>query len=210
MHAVIYDCEFLTAEGAPRRFWCGPQDPDPIIAQIGAVKLGLETPFEIEATIKAVVTPMDRYGLRQALDPFFTRLTGITEGDITSQGVPLETALRKLDAFADGADLWSWGKDEFNMVAISCYVAGVPATIPASRFGNVCRLIRKAGMPAEDMNEVRSNTLADYYGIDHPPLTAHDALEDALSVTYALQHLLRTGALSPHDFESTELRDGLS
>nr|WP_275078093.1 hypothetical protein [Pseudovibrio sp. W64] len=37
--AVVFDCEFLTSEGAQRRFWCAPFDPDPVIAQIGAVKL---------------------------------------------------------------------------------------------------------------------------------------------------------------------------
>ena len=46
-HAIVFDCEFLTAEGAPMRFWCGPHDPDPVIAQIGLVKLGLEEGFEV-------------------------------------------------------------------------------------------------------------------------------------------------------------------
>ena len=44
-YTVIYDCEFLTAPGAPQRFWCGPHDPDPVVAQVGAVLLGLEGDF---------------------------------------------------------------------------------------------------------------------------------------------------------------------
>lgn len=32
-------------EGAQRRFWCAAHDPDPVIAQIGAVTLGLEGDF---------------------------------------------------------------------------------------------------------------------------------------------------------------------
>lgn len=40
--AIIFDCEFLCIEGSQRRFWCAAIDPDPIIAQVGAVKLGLE------------------------------------------------------------------------------------------------------------------------------------------------------------------------
>ena len=56
-------------------------------------------------------------------------------------------------------------------------------------------------MPLEDMQTTRSNKLANYFGIDHPPLRGHDALDDALSVAYVLQHLRRTGALSPSAFE---------
>ena len=198
--AIIYDCEFLTNETSPRRFWCGPMDPDPVIAQIGAAKLSLTGNFDIEDTVSLYVAPVDRYGAPYALDPFFTELTGITEDDIAREGKPLAEALRLVDTFADGAKFWSWGKDEFNMVAISCYVAGIPASIPAARFDNACKLIRKAGMPPEDMNTVRSNTVADYYKLDHPPLRGHDALGDALSVAYALQHLLRIGSLVTSDF----------
>ena len=47
----------------------------------------------------------------------------------------------------------------------------------------------------EDLAKTRSNTLADYYGVEHPPLRGHDALDDALSVAYALHHLLKIGKL---------------
>jgi hypothetical protein len=198
--AVVFDCEFLTNETSPRRFWCGPMDPDPVVAQIGAVRLSLVDTFEILETLSIHVVPVDRHGARYALDPFFTKLTGITEDEITQKGVSLDVALRSVDAFSNGARLWSWGKDEFNMVAISCYVAGIPAVIPAARFENACKLVRRAGMPQEDMNTVRSNTLADYYKIEHPPLQGHDALGDALSVAYALQHLLQKGSLAANDF----------
>ena len=43
--AIIFDCEFLVIEGAPQNFWCGPFDPDPVIAQIGAAKLDLQGDF---------------------------------------------------------------------------------------------------------------------------------------------------------------------
>jgi DNA polymerase III epsilon subunit-like protein len=55
-------------------------------------------------------------------------------------------------------------------------------------------------MPIEDLAKTRSNTLADYYGVQHPPLKGHDALDDALSVAYALQHLLKTAKLQPAAF----------
>jgi inhibitor of KinA sporulation pathway (predicted exonuclease) len=199
--AIIFDCEFLCLEGSQRRFWCAAHDPDPVIAQIGAVKLGLEGDFPIVDTFKAYVRPIDRFGNRYALDPFFTNLTGITEENIKVEGVPLQDALVKVDSFSGGSRFWSWGKDELNMVAISCYVAGIPAPIPAHRFDNAVKLLLAAGMPVEDLARTPSNKLADYYNVQHPPLQGHDALDDALSVSYTLQHLLNAGMLKPQEFD---------
>lgn len=199
--AFIFDCEFLTAEGAPSRFWCGPFDPDPVVAQIGIVRLGLEGDYTIAETKRLYVVPPDREGGRQALDPLFTRLTGIDEQVIEAEGLALKQALAEVETFCGGAKLWSWGKDEFNMLAISCYVAGIVPPIPVTRFGNACQLLLKAGMPYEDLKVTRSNTLSAYFGIEHAPLRGHDALDDALSVAYTMQHLLNDGRLKPSDFD---------
>ncbi|NTG38719.1 exonuclease domain-containing protein [Agrobacterium rhizogenes] len=193
--AIIFDCEFLCLEGSQRRFWCAAHDPDPVIAQIGAVKLGLEGDFPVVDTFKAYVRPIDRFGNRYALDPFFTKLTGITEENIEAEGVALQEALAQVDSFSNGARFWSWGKDELNMVAISCYVAGIQTPIPAHRFDNAVKLLLAAGMPVEDLARTPSNKLADYYLVQHPPLQGHDALDDALSVSYTLQHLIKTRKL---------------
>ena len=200
--AIIFDCEFLVIPGSPQNFWCGPLDPDPVIAQIGAVKLGLRDDFQILDTARFFVKPVDRHGRAYALDPFFTKLTGITEAAIATDGLSLSGAIDALDQFSDGAQFWSWGKDELNMMAISCYVANVVPKIPAHRFDNACKLLLRAGMPYEDMKKTRSNTLADYYRIEHPPLRGHDALDDALSVAYVLQHLLKAGRLSANTFRT--------
>ncbi|MGC4392816.1 3'-5' exonuclease [Agrobacterium sp. M50-1] len=198
--AIIFDCEFLCLDGSQRRFWCAAHDPDPVIAQIGAVKLGLEGDFPLLGTYKAYISPIDRHGGRYAIDPFFTRLTGITEEIIEAEGVPLQEALSSFDSFTQGARCWSWGKDELNMVAISCYVAGIQPPMPAGRFDNAVKLLLAAGMPVEDLAKTPSNRLADYYGVEHPPLQGHDALDDALSVSYTLQHLLKGGKLPPEAF----------
>lgn len=108
--AVVFDCEFLTGEGSPSRFWCGPYDPDPVIAQIGLVRLDLTDGFAIRETLRSYVIPRNRQGDRSRLDPFFTRLTGITEENIEQEGISLEEALRETKKFAAGARLWSWGE----------------------------------------------------------------------------------------------------
>ncbi|SDE32675.1 exonuclease [Limimaricola pyoseonensis] len=200
-HAIIYDCEFLTAEGSPSRHWNGPHDPDPVIAQIGAVRLGLERDFPLLDRLRLHVVPRDRAGHRQPLDPLFTRLTGITETVIDDEGLSLAEALARLDAFSEGLRLWSWGKDEFNMVAISCYVEGLAPPIPVSRFGNAGDLLLKAGVPLAELMTLRSNMMAAHFGVAPPGLRGHDGLDDALSVTYALQHLLREGRLEAAAFD---------
>lgn len=199
--AIVFDCEFLVTENAQRRFWCGPHDPDPIIAQIGAVKMALTENFEIVDTFKLHIKPIDRFGNRYILDPFFAKLTGITQQTIDTSGVSLLDANEKLRDFADDAKLWSWGKDELNMMAISCYVAGIKPSLPAHRFDNACRLMLAAGMPYEDIKRTRSNALADYFKLEHPLLRGHDALDDSLSIAYVIQHLLREKRLSSKDFE---------
>ncbi|MFK3777650.1 3'-5' exonuclease [Agrobacterium sp. NPDC089420] len=195
--AIIFDCEFLCLEGSQRRFWCAAHDPDPVIAQIGAVRLGLEGDFPLLATHRNYICPIDRHGRRYGIDPFFTALTGITQDTIDAEAVPLQEALSGFDRFSEGVQCWSWGKDELNMVAISCYVAGIQPPIPADRFDNAVKLLLAAGMPVEDLARTPSNKLADYYGVEHPPLRGHDALDDALSVSYTLQYLLRAGKLRP-------------
>lgn len=199
-HAIVYDCEFLTAPGAPQRFWCGPRDPDPVIAQIGLVKLALDGDFAITDRLRLHVIPRGRDGARILLDPLFTSLTGITEEVLSEEGLPLAEALTRADRFSEGAQFWSWGKDEFNMIAISCYVAGLAPVIPVQRFGNACTLVQQAGMPYDDILQTRSNTLAAYYGLDLPELRGHDALDDALGVAHVLSHLLRRGDLTVDAF----------
>ena len=46
-----------------------------------------------------------------------------------------------------------------------------------------------------------SHALSAYFGLSHAPLSAHDTLDDALSLAYACQHLLREGRLTSDDFK---------
>lgn len=195
--AVIFDCEFLTAPGAPQRFWCGPEDPDPVAVQIGAVKLALSPEAEVLETWEQIIVPPSRSGAVPAIHPFFTKLTAIDEARITREGVPLEDALTRFDAFSGGAPFWSWGKDEFNLLAISSYVAGFAPPIPAIRFGNAVHLFVAAGFDAETIHGLRSPGLPAFLGLDSSGLIAHDALGDARAVAMAVQHLIRTQRLDP-------------
>ncbi|MCY1708959.1 exonuclease [Pannonibacter sp. SL95] len=204
-HVIIYDCEFLTNATANRRCWFGCMDPDPLVVQIGAVKLMLDDDYRIEQRFMRLVRPIDRFGEPMLLDPFFTQFTSIEQTAVDCDGVSLSTALTELDSFADGADFWAWGKDELNMIAISCYVAGLPVPIDACRFGNASALLVRAGMPVADVMTTRSSSLSVYHGIERKGAKAHDALDDALSVALTLQHLMRQGLLTSRDFSVREM-----
>ncbi len=195
--AIIFDCEFLTAPGAPQRFWCGPNDPDPVVAQIGAVKLALTEDAPILETWEQVILPPSRSGKPADLHPFFTKLTGIDSARVARDGVPLDDALADLERFSDGATFWSWGKDEFHLLAISCYVAGLAPPIPVERFGNAAWLFALAGFSDETIHGLRSPGLPAFLGIDAGALRAHDALGDAQAVALSLQNLIRTDRLDP-------------
>ena len=192
---VIYDCEFATAPGAPQRFWCGPEDPDPVVFQIGAVRLSLEAPFEALDRFEVLVCPRDRRGGVIDLHPLNAKLTGVTPERLAAEGVDLAEALDRLAGFAGQDMLWAWGKDEFNMVAISCYVAGIAPPIPATRFGNAPVLFLQAGIEAEVIHGLRSNTMLEHFGLSLPDARGHDALGDARMVAEVLRQLLTEGLL---------------
>ena len=85
------------------------------------------------------------------------------------------------------------------MLAISCYVAGIVPPLPVQRLGNACTLMLKGGMPYADICKTPSNDFARYSGVGRRGCRDHDALDDALSVAAALQHLLRGRALVAED-----------
>lgn len=86
------------------------------------------------------------------------------------------------------------------MIAVSGHAAVVAPPILVTRFGNATVLTERAGMPPEDIHKTRSNTLAAYYEVEHPPLRDHDDLNDAMAVAYVMQDMLRQGLLTPEDF----------
>lgn len=199
--AIVYDCEFATAPGAPQRFWCGPEDPDPIVFQIGAVRLSLEPPFENLARFEVLVTPRDRNGAPLELHPLNASLTGVTPERLQAEGVDLGEALGMLAEFAGEDMLWAGGKDEFNMIAVSCYVAGIAPPLPVTRFGNAPTLFQLAGVPIEVIHGLRSNTMLDHFGLTLPDARGHDALGDARMVAEVLRHLMAKEWLPPSALE---------
>jgi hypothetical protein len=83
----------------------------------------------------------------------------LTASQIAAEGVCLAEALTTFAAFAQDNMIWSWGKDELNLMAISPWIAGIPAPLSVQQFGNACNLLLKAGVPYADVHSSRSHTL---------------------------------------------------
>lgn len=197
---TIYDCEFLTAPGAPQRFWSGPTDPDPLVIQIGAVRLSLEPPYLLSDANGWLVTPVDRDGNVVALHPLVTKLTGITDDAIEKAGVALDRALIALNEFSEGDTLIAWGKDELLTLAASLFVQNKTSVIPVHRFRNAVPLVVASGEPADVVENLRSHTICRHFGLPETG-SAHDARSDALSVARVFQYLLNSGRLDAHHFD---------
>lgn len=196
---LVYDAEFLTSPGAPQRFWCGPSDPDPLVIQIGVVRLRLVPPFDLSEPQDWLIRPVDRDGRVVPLDPLVTRLTGITDAMLEAQGLGLGEALSRLDAFRAGDPMYAWGKDELTSLAPSLFVQGIQSPIPAQAFRSAVPLLVRAGLPPDTVITLRSHTLCAHFGLPEAG-PAHDAKGDALSVAHVLRHLLQRGDLVAGDF----------
>jgi hypothetical protein len=132
-----------------------------------------------------------------SLSPLAERLTGVTNARLADEGIALGTALERVAEFAAGSALWSWGRDDHNLMGISCYIEGIAPPIPATWFGNATTLLQQAGIALDDIHALRSNTLPEHFGLTVTGACPHDALGDVRMVAAVLRHLKAAGRLDP-------------
>jgi len=193
---VLFDCEWLTDEGAWQRSNCGLFDPDPQIVQIGALKLDLDNDLKIIKTFDQLVQPVARDGTPHKIPKFFSDFTGISQQDINMRGKDLKTVIQDFVLFSEGCTaFWSWGKDELSL-AKSCYLSKISFPINAEHFGNLSKIFWKSGMSLTDIYTTNSGRLAQHFGLTLENHTEHNALCDVTSIHAALSHLLEIGKLN--------------
>lgn len=193
---VIFDTEYLSCDGTMYRLWSAAHDPDPLLVQIGAVLLDLSDTARIADTLNLLVTPRDRQGRVCGLDSYFVELTGISNDRLRAEGVTLAQSLNMLNHFAQGSDFWSGGKDELFALGVSCFLQNVAPSIAPNRFHNLKSVALEAGVPEVDISATNSAGLSGYFGVSLPDLHEHDALDDALSLSHAVLHLLEEGRIT--------------
>lgn len=196
-HFIIFDCEWLTDEGSNKRFWCGPNDPDQILVQIGAVKVVVDTSLEIAETFSRLIKPVDRFGNPCVLSDFFTQLTGITPERIAEEGRSVQQVLKEFSTFCGNAKIWAWGKDEMIALGLASFLGGFVPPLPATQFDNMSKIFMRAGMEHDTVVSTRSNRLAAHFGVDPGNLQPHDGLDDALSIFHALKFLVDQKRVDP-------------
>lgn len=176
---VLYDLEWTSWEGAAKRHWSGPNEYREVV-QIGAIRVDGSMLEELE-----VLTQFVRPRINPLLSDYFVALTGITQEDVDSRGVPFQAALVRFAEFCDGCPAYSWGWDYavlFENAALNGMWAYPMAPV---QFADIRRLFHGYRVPAQDY---MSSTIPRHFGIE-PPAHAHDALNDARSILVALRAL---------------------
>jgi inhibitor of KinA sporulation pathway (predicted exonuclease) len=178
---VIYDLEYTSWEGAEARGWSGPGEFREIV-QIGAVKLaGLSEQLELES-LDILVKPR----LSPTLSEYFIELTGITQADVETKGLPFEEALRCFAGFAAGCKALSNGGDD-EVLATNCSLHGLEFPFQPGALVNIAQTLRET--LSHDVT-VRSCDLPAWLGLASPG-HAHQALSDARAIAIALRYVLQ-------------------
>jgi inhibitor of KinA sporulation pathway (predicted exonuclease) len=194
-HFIIFDCEWLTDEGAWERSNCGPNDPDPQIVQIGAVKVVLDQEMTIVQRFDQYIQPRKRNGAFWDIPRYFSDFTGITKDVIEKEGKELVDVINDFSSFSkDCKALWSWGNDELS-IAQSCYLTGINFPLSAVLFGNMSKVFLKSGMPLTDILKTSSGKLSQYFRVSLENHREHNALCDVLSIHGALKFLYQSGKM---------------
>jgi len=177
---VVYDLEYTSWEGAEARRWSGPGEVREIV-QIGAVKLvSLPGQVEIES-LDLLVRPH----FRATLSDYFIDLTGITQADVDTKGLPFAEALRRFADFAAGGAALSNGDDN-EVLAINCSLHGLTNPFSSDALVNIARELRGA---LNYDRALRSADLAGWLGAPSPG-RAHQGLADSRSIAIALRRAL--------------------
>lgn len=146
------------------------------IVQIAAILVDSETGDEL-ATFNQLVTPV--YEKRVA--DFFTELTGITQEQVDTEGIPFEQALSKFVQFAGNVDIYTYDKDE-EVLRQNCGYIDLMWPFTTS-FIRVKTLLPQYGV---DPDAYSSGTLYKAAGLRMDG-HVHNALHDVRSMAAALR-----------------------
>ncbi len=186
---IIYDTEYWTEDGAPKRNWNGPDDCPPLLVQIGGLKVKVEKGLPLTEEFSALVKPRDEFKKAVAITPFFEKLTGITQERIDKEGKELSDAIAEFYAFTGDRYMYSYGRDFLSTIVPSCFIQSVQNPFKPTQGKDIRQLLRLAGMSVEDMKANTSGSLAKHFGIELNNHWVHDARCDANSILVTLRHL---------------------
>lgn len=182
---VIFDLEFTAWEGSQERDWSEPWETREII-QIGAIRVKDDAALTEVDRFLCYVSPTQN----SELSDYITKLTGIDQETLDTEGFAFDEAFDVFMAFCDGARaILSYSGDP-EVVAENCRINGI-AEPDWPRFGNIQPVLgNRAGRP---FAETSSCYLPSLVGLETEG-REHDALDDADAIITTLR-VLRTRGL---------------
>jgi hypothetical protein len=194
---IIYDTEFWTDTGVWERRWRGLSDFPPLLMQIGAYKVLLESDWPIVGEFFDYILPIDQFGIEAPVTEYFTKLTGISESIIRSRGCQLSDAIANFSDFTGDHLMYCYGNDIIATILPSCYLRSIKCPFKPNQALDIRHVLFRAGISAEDLYSNSSGTLARLLGAYVQPGLQHDALADAASIVAGIRWLHEAGRLPP-------------
>ncbi|MGB8366116.1 MAG: exonuclease domain-containing protein [Rhizomicrobium sp.] len=184
--AVVFDLEYTAWPGSMEQRWLRPGEHREVV-QIGAVKVDAGI-FAETASFSRLTRPR----LNPRLSPYFEELTGIGNGVLAAEGIDLAHAYRAFIAFADGAPLVSFGRDDL-VLADNLGLYGIIDAPPLPAHINIVPWLKAQGIDPRGSHacDVARLAGAAFAG------RRHDALDDARSVALGIATLVARGAPHP-------------
>jgi len=193
--AVVFDLEFTAWPGSMDHRWLRPGEFREVV-QIGAVKIDAASLAEV-AAFDRLIKPR----LNPELSPYLQTLTGITNRAVAERGVDFAEAYRAFVAFADGARLFAYGRDDL-VLTDNLALYGLKEMPPLPPYTNIVPWLVERGI---DMRGLHACDIAGAAGAVFAG-RRHDALEDARSVALGVRTLVLGGAPNPYlaDYRAPE------
>jgi inhibitor of KinA sporulation pathway (predicted exonuclease) len=184
--AVIFDLEFTAWAGSLESRWLRPGEFKEVV-QIGAVKVDAATLDEIalfEALVRPRINPM--------ISDYLEKLTGVTNAAIAARGMDFLPGYEGFIAFAAGAPIVAFGRDDLVLTS-NLRLYGIADATPLPRHVNIAPWLAANGIDPRGRHacDIAEAAGAKFEG------RRHDALDDARSVALGIKTLVARGASNP-------------
>ena len=190
---IIYDMEYTSWNGSMERNWNHDWEKREII-QIAAVKvLNYMDSLEILETFNVIVKPT----YNPILSNYITNLTGITNKQINSKGIPFKAAIKKFYKFCEKPNkklikIFSYG-DDYKIIMENLILNKVHKNSKLYKLRKKSYDIRKILKSYIDVDNYTSGSLYTHYHIEHENSKIHNAIWDVYSIFLTLNYMLKYG-----------------
>ena len=179
---VLFDLEYSAWEGSQERNWSGPGEHREII-QIGAIRVVASDLSEIDSFLEYV-----RPEKNPKLSEYIIQLTGISQTNIETRGIPFSDALRRFEKFIGNSQAYSWGRD-VDVLNENCELLGATTSLHPEQFIDLHTSLAPILLAENvDIAVYSSGTLIQAFS-DAPSLRAHDALNDTRNLLRVLRYV---------------------